>query len=261
MGVWPCGWWRHRWMSDWGEGIRGFGALLRADRGISQDFEGKTKKRLFCASQCYWVTVAHPTLKLSRVKISPQSSLIICSSRFWMTETPGQLTPIQMLWAWRASTLGDRIPFRAETLDRRTIWDADHPQQRVTPSKVLSLSQSIEIAHKARSSGKAFLGLLCWLQEGAKPRNRLPCSLPKVGELIPYTGWGGGCVQGSCWRGGLGGLPTPMWCLVQGDFCSRTPRFLLPALRKWQYMFFLSLYLLVQNLPQLRMHRVIFSPI
>ena len=74
-------------------GIRGFGALLRAARGISQDFEGKTKKRLFYVSQCYWVTVAHPTLTLSRVKIAPQSSLTVCSSRFWMTETPGQLTP------------------------------------------------------------------------------------------------------------------------------------------------------------------------
>ena len=36
--------------------------------------------------------------------------------------------------------------------------------------------------------------------------------------------------------------------------------FLLPALQKWQLVILLSLYLLVQNLPQLHMHTVVFSP-
>ena len=56
------------------------------------------------------------------------------------------------------------------------------------------------------------------------------------------------------WRGGLGGLPTPLVVYV----CSAL--LLLLALWKWQLGFLVCLYFIVQNLPQMRMHTDIFSP-
>ena len=63
---------------------------------------------------------------------------------------------------------------------------------------------------------------------------------------------------------GLGGLPTPLVVLRAGDTHSTlllllTPCFLLPALQKWQ-LGFRSFFYLVDNLPQLCIHTVIFSP-
>lgn len=54
-------------------------------------------------------------------------------------------------------------------------------------------------------------------------------------------------------EGSLGGLPIPLLVYV----CSAL--LLLLALRKWQLGFLVCLYLIVQNLPLMRMHAVIFS--
>ena len=48
---------------------------------------------------------------------------------------------------------------------------------------------------------------------------------------------------------------------VQYPAFSPNPLILLPALWKWQLGFLVSLYLVVQNLPQLCMHTFIFSPL
>ena len=45
-------------------------------------------------------------------------------------------------------------------------------------------------------------------------------------------GWGQGQVQGSVWRGGLGGLPTHLVVLCAGGLCSTLH--LLTALQKWK---------------------------
>ena len=57
--------------------------------------------------------------------------------------------------------------------------------------------------------------------------------------------------------------PPLWWCCVQGGLRRTllwlpTPVF---ALQKQAVGFLVSLYLVVQNLPQLRMHAVIFSPL
>ena len=67
-----------------------------------------------------------------------------------------------------------------------------------------------------------------------------------------------GVVQGSVQRGGLGGLPTP-----HGPVCrahARYPAFA-PGSSEVAAGFFIFLYLVVHNLPQLHMHTVIFSPL
>ena len=52
-------------------------------------------------------------------------------------------------------------------------------------------------------------------------------------------------VQGSGWRDGLGGSPTPRWCCMQGHAqLSVKSLFLLQALQKFQLDFLVSFYLL-----------------
>ena len=106
--------------------------------------------------------------------------------------------------------------------------------QILLPTRVLSLlNQQKLIRGQTGNSGKALLGPLLQ-QEGAKTSNRFPCSLPGgrgSGQLVPY--------MGSFWRGGLGGLPSPLVVL-----CG----------------FLVSLYLVVQNLPQLHIHAFMLVP-
>ena len=239
MGVWPCVWWRHRWMSDWRGGIRGFEALLRAACGVSQDFEGKTKKRLFLR--------ASVTRSLLHTPHSCSHVWRYHFSHHWLSapavsgcqRLQGSLLQIQMHWVWRASTLEDRILFRAAILDR-TIWDADHPPHRVVPTRVLGLSQSIGIdCIQGKEFRQSFIGAPMLASGGGKNKKQVALlTCQGGGTLIPYTGWGYGCVQGSCWRGGLGGLPTPLWCLVEGDFRSQHPVFCSPLFRNGSWMFF-----------------------
>ena len=58
----------------------------------------------------------------------------------------------------------------------------------------------------------------------------------------------------------------PLGCVVcrghaQYPAFAPHPLLLLPALQRWQLGFLVSFYLVVQNLPQLHMHTVIFSPL
>ena len=64
-------------------------------------------------------------------------------------------------------------------------------------------------------------------------------------------------VQGLGQKFSLAGLPLVV--LYAGATCSTLPW--LPALQKLQLGFFVFLYLLVHNLPQLHIHAVIFSPL
>ena len=69
-------------------------------------------------------------------------------------------------------------------------------------------------------------------------------------------------------KGGFGGLPILLWCWVQRACMVPCFPFQHPVFASGSsemavgfFFFFSSLYLLVQNLPQLHIHTVIFSPI
>ena len=108
------------------------------------------------------------------------------------------------------------------------------------------LGKLCSLREVARNSGKALLGLLCQLQEGAKTRNRFSHLLPGAGagqggQAHPLYGVRVGVCPGVRLEGGLGDLPTPLWCWVLGAcpapcFAPNT-QFLLPALHKWQLGF------------------------
>lgn len=142
--------------------------------------------------------------------------------------------------AWRASTLGDRILFRAAVLDR-TIWDADHPQHRVIPTRVFGLSQSIEIdCTQGKEFRQSVTGAPLLASGGSKTSNGWPCSLPKVGKPSLLTGMMGQV----CWgpAGGVARVLCPAFVgFSRGGLSLPTPGFLLPALQKWQLDVFFCL--------------------
>lgn len=101
---------------------------------------------------------------------------------------------------------------------------------------------------------------------GARTNNRLPCLLsPWWGsEAISFLTWGDGWrgCPGVQSQGGLGGPPSPPPVVLSaGGMRSSNCLFLPQTLQKWQLGFFcLSLYLLVQNFPQLHMQAVFLVP-
>ena len=107
-----------------------------------------------------------------------------------------------------------------------------------------------------RNSGKTLLGLVLQ-QEGAKISNGIPCLLPERGRAGPL-GVMVGAIGGSGQRGGLGGLSTPLVMLCAGIILSTC--FWSWHLRNGSWVLAV-LYHVVHNLPQLSMHRVIFSPL
>ena len=89
-------------------------------------------------------------------------------------------------------------------------------------------SQQKLIRGPMRNSGKVLLGL-----QQERVKNWFPCSLPEAGwGWAEERSWfleGTEVAEGQwdqCrWEGGLGGLPTPLWCCVQGSRavpCSRS---------------------------------------
>ena len=69
--------------------------------------------------------------------------------------------------------------------------------------------------------------------EGMKTSNRIRLLTPWRGWAVPSTGWEQGWIQGSGWRGDLGGLTILGWYWVQGAMHSTLLSFLSPALHKW----------------------------
>ena len=76
---------------------------------------------------------------------------------------------------------------------------------------------------------------------------------------------GRGVSRGSGQRRGLGGLPNPSVVLCAGGMRSTLLLFLTPCFCSWLFRsgswVIWSLYLVVHDLPQLRMHTVTFSPL
>ena len=106
-----------------------------------------------------------------------------------------------------------------------------------------------------RNSGKALRGPL--LQHGeVRLSNRCPRSLPKGGRADSLYGVRVGVCAGVRLEGWLRGSAHPFVVLCAGGM--RRTLLLLLAPHKWQLGFF---GLFVYNLPQLRMHTVIFSPL
>ena len=72
------------------------------------------------------------------------------------------------------------------------------------PIRVLDLLQSIEIDQRPdKKFRQGFVGVPAAV--GVSKKKQQVHLLYEEGELVSYMG----CVQGSGWRGGLGGLPTP----------------------------------------------------
>ena len=93
-----------------------------------------------------------------------------------------------------------------------------HSTPVTRPEKNALQKEQVKILFKSHQSwytafipSKALLGpLLQW--EQARISNSFLCwhTSWRRGKLVPYMGWGWGwgCVQGSVWRGALGGLST-----------------------------------------------------
>ena len=121
----------------------------------------------------------------------------------------------------------------------------------VLPTRVLGLNQSIGIDQRPdRKFRLGFIGASA-TAEGSENKQQVPCLLPAVSWACSTYGvrGRGGSRSRSGWRGGPGGLPTPLVILSAGGICSAllflpTLCFLLQATQKWQLGFLVSLHLL-----------------
>ena len=133
----------------------------------------------------------------------------------------------------------------------------------VFPTRVFGLPQSIEIDQRPdKRFSQGFIGAST-ATEGSKNKEQFPL-------LICSPGWGraGSLHKVRVWAGpgaGLEGCPPLWWWWTPGActapcYCSWPPS-LAPGSSEVAAGFSVSVYLIVQNLPQLHIHTVIVSPL